>query len=94
MARGDQSEPLPVYELRPPAWLPKSHISADLGELFRYRIVEVQALTIVPSGYTGFHPPRPHQVEEVLTETNVKNGLVIPQSVPVWIGMHASPQCL
>lgn len=35
------------------------------------------------SGYLGFHPPRVKQDEEVLTETNVKNGLVLPLAVPV-----------
>ncbi|KAJ7251846.1 hypothetical protein B0H12DRAFT_1202710 [Mycena haematopus] len=41
-------DPLPLYESRPPDWLPKAHVSADLG-------------------YTGFHPPRPGQDEDVLT---------------------------
>ncbi|CAL1707851.1 unnamed protein product [Somion occarium] len=32
-------------------------------------------------GYAGFQPPRADQVEEVLTEANVKNGLVIAAQV-------------
>ncbi|EJF57727.1 hypothetical protein DICSQDRAFT_182976 [Dichomitus squalens LYAD-421 SS1] len=63
MAEDETSEPLSVYELRPPEWLPKVHVSADLG-------------------YIGFSPPRPHQVEETLTEANVKNGLQLPHTVP------------
>ncbi|PCH43895.1 hypothetical protein WOLCODRAFT_138657 [Wolfiporia cocos MD-104 SS10] len=62
MANGEQ-DPLPIYELHPPDWLPKAHASADLG-------------------YIGFYPPRPDEVEEVLTETNVKNGLILNLSVP------------
>lgn len=34
-------------------------------------------------GYAGFYPPRPDQEEEILTETNVKNGLILGLSVPV-----------
>ncbi|KAJ3559369.1 hypothetical protein NM688_g388 [Phlebia brevispora] len=63
MARRDKSPP-PVYECRPPEWLPKSHNSADLG-------------------YVGFFPPRPDQEEEILTETNVKNGITQGYSVPI-----------
>ncbi|KAJ7039194.1 hypothetical protein C8F04DRAFT_1087468 [Mycena alexandri] len=55
-------EILPVYESHPPDWLPKSHISADLG-------------------YTGFHPPRPGQDEDVLTAENVRNGFPQPKFV-------------
>ncbi|KAI0344762.1 hypothetical protein BDW22DRAFT_1354912 [Trametopsis cervina] len=63
MARGEK-EPPPVYECRPPPWLPRAHTSADLG-------------------YVGFFPPRPDQEEEVLTESNVKNGLSQTQLVPL-----------
>ena len=35
-------------------------------------------------GYAGFHPPRP-QDEDVMSQTNVKNGFVIGESVPVSI---------
>ncbi|KAL4248177.1 Mediator of RNA polymerase II transcription subunit 12 [Abortiporus biennis] len=62
MARGDK-DPLPIYQSRPPEWLPKSHNSAELG-------------------YFGFYPPRPDQEEEILTETNVKNGLMLGVAVP------------
>ncbi|KAJ3480114.1 hypothetical protein NLI96_g8581 [Meripilus lineatus] len=64
MAKRDQEEPLlPIYESQPPDWLPKSHVSSDIG-------------------YAGFYPPRPDQEEEILTETNVKNGLILGLSVP------------
>ncbi|KAJ7782856.1 hypothetical protein B0H16DRAFT_1494639 [Mycena metata] len=55
-------EILPLYESHPPDWLPKSHVSADLG-------------------YTGFHPPRPGQDEDVLTAENVRNGFPQPKFV-------------
>ncbi|KAJ7350313.1 hypothetical protein DFH08DRAFT_106631 [Mycena albidolilacea] len=32
-------------------------------------------------GYTGFHPPRPGQDEDVLTADNVRNGFMLPQFV-------------
>lgn len=38
---------------------------------------------IPPAGYVGFYPPRPDEDEEVLTEANVKNGLILGLSVPV-----------
>ncbi|OCH91787.1 hypothetical protein OBBRIDRAFT_752537 [Obba rivulosa] len=34
------------------------------------------------TGYLGFYPPRIKQDEDILTETNVKNGLVLPLAVP------------
>ncbi|KAJ7128929.1 hypothetical protein C8R43DRAFT_1026393 [Mycena crocata] len=34
-------------------------------------------------GYTGFHPPRPGQDEDVLTAENVRNGFILPQFVKV-----------
>ncbi|KIK68882.1 hypothetical protein GYMLUDRAFT_67582 [Collybiopsis luxurians FD-317 M1] len=49
---------LPVYQLHPPEWLPKTHSTADLG-------------------YPNFHPPRPGQDEDILSETNVKEGLTL-----------------
>ncbi|KZT67178.1 hypothetical protein DAEQUDRAFT_673722 [Daedalea quercina L-15889] len=61
MAKGEK-ETLPIYELHPPPWLPKTHTSADIG-------------------YTGFHPPRPGDVEEVLTDVTVQNGLILPPLV-------------
>lgn len=81
MAKAAKSEPLTVYESRPPEWLPKTHLSADLGAIvffwrWRYPLSS-------PTGYVGFFPPRPHQVEETLTESNVKNGLVLAPAVPV-----------
>ncbi|KAI0068850.1 hypothetical protein BV25DRAFT_1904185 [Artomyces pyxidatus] len=32
-------------------------------------------------GYIGYHPPRPRQEEDILTEANVKNGLHLPTPV-------------
>ncbi|KAJ7497070.1 hypothetical protein FB451DRAFT_214151 [Mycena latifolia] len=60
----DNPNALPLYESHPPGWLPKAHVSADLG-------------------YTGFHPPRPGQDEDVLTTENVRNGFTLPQFVEV-----------
>ncbi|CAA7259196.1 unnamed protein product [Cyclocybe aegerita] len=34
-------------------------------------------------GYPGFHPPRPGQDEDVLSETNIKNGFILSQPVSV-----------
>ncbi|KAF9567913.1 hypothetical protein CPC08DRAFT_813741 [Agrocybe pediades] len=34
-------------------------------------------------GYIGFHPPRPGQDEDSLSETNVKNGFILAQPVAV-----------
>ncbi|KAJ6602183.1 hypothetical protein B0H10DRAFT_2167359 [Mycena sp. CBHHK59/15] len=34
-------------------------------------------------GYTGFHPPRPGQDEDVLSTANVKNGFTVPAAVAV-----------
>ncbi|KDR75321.1 hypothetical protein GALMADRAFT_249351 [Galerina marginata CBS 339.88] len=34
-------------------------------------------------GYVGFHPPRPGQDEDGLSESNIKNGFILPQAVPV-----------
>ena len=40
----------------------------------------------VPLGYVGFHPPRPGQDEDSLSESNVKNGFILGQ--PVAVGTH------
>ncbi|KZT24227.1 hypothetical protein NEOLEDRAFT_1067868 [Neolentinus lepideus HHB14362 ss-1] len=58
----DAQESPPVYELKPPEWLPKVSTNADLG-------------------YIGFHPPRPGQAEDVLSEGNIKNGFSVGHSV-------------
>ncbi len=34
-------------------------------------------------GYAGYHPPRVHQEEDVLSDANVKNGFALPLSVSV-----------
>ena len=80
MARGDK-EPLPVYQCLPPEWLPKAHSSADLGAQTLLPVLEPLGQLIV--GYVGFYPPRPDQEEEILSETNVKNGLSHGQVVEV-----------
>ncbi|KAH9924878.1 uncharacterized protein B0H18DRAFT_1119667 [Fomitopsis serialis] len=78
MAKGEK-EALPIYELHPPPWLPKTHTSADLG-------------------YSGFHPPRPDDVEEVLTDVTVQNGLILQPVVSAegWtaVGQVQGPQQL
>ncbi|KAJ8455905.1 hypothetical protein ONZ45_g18844 [Pleurotus djamor] len=56
------ASPLPVYDSRPPPWLPKAHKHGELG-------------------YPGFHPPRPGQDEDILSEQNVKNGFVADHPV-------------
>ncbi|KAJ7647576.1 hypothetical protein FB45DRAFT_893821 [Roridomyces roridus] len=55
-------QPPNISPIQPPPWLPKSHVSADLG-------------------YTGFHPPRPGEDEDVLTTENVRNGFTLPKFV-------------
>ncbi|KAH8108105.1 hypothetical protein BXZ70DRAFT_1015382 [Cristinia sonorae] len=60
---GAGEDNLPIYETRPPPWLPKTHHSADLG-------------------FIGFYPPHPDQEEDILSETNVKNGLIVGLAVP------------
>lgn len=34
-------------------------------------------------GYPGFHPPRPGQDEDTLSENNIKNGFILGQPVSV-----------
>lgn len=58
-----QEPPSPIYESLPPAWLPKSHKTADVG-------------------YPGFHPPRPGQDEDVLSDKHIKDGFLLPLPVP------------
>ncbi|TFK53918.1 hypothetical protein OE88DRAFT_1717321 [Heliocybe sulcata] len=60
--KSDTQENPPIYELKPPEWLPKASSSADLG-------------------YIGFHPPRPGQAEDILSEANIKNGFSVGPSV-------------
>lgn len=80
MAKGER-ETLPVYELRPPPWLPKTHASADLGKV--HTQVCCVKLTHSLVGYTGFYPPRPGDVEENLAHSAVQNGLTLPPVVSV-----------
>lgn len=84
MAKGDK-EPLPIYESKPPEWLPKSHVSSDLGASSIYALGPplLTSWSFGSTGFVGFYPPRPDQEEEILTETNVKNGLILGLSVPV-----------
>lgn len=67
--------PLPIYDSRPPAWVPPSHQSADVGESREH--YNVPDLMHGFSGHLGFHPPYPGQDEDVLSETNVKSGFVL-----------------
>jgi len=34
-------------------------------------------------GYPGFHPPRPGQDEDVLSDKHIKDGFLLPLPVPV-----------
>jgi hypothetical protein len=43
-------------------------------------------VALIPPGYVGFHPPRPGQDEDSLSESNVKNGFILGQ--PVAVGTH------
>ena len=81
----NNSEPLQIYHSAPPDWLPKIHSHADLGQ-FR-----LTALQLFPSihetatvngiaGFHGFQPPRPGQEEDILSQSNVKNGIAIPSA--------------
>lgn len=81
---GQQASDLPVYESHPPEWLPKIHGSADLGGAPRWQsFSSISLLIIYLSGYAGFHPPRPGQDEDALSEPNVKNGYILAQAVSV-----------
>jgi len=40
-------------------------------------------MTLYWLGYIGFHPPRPGQDEDNLSETNIKNGFILAQPVAV-----------
>jgi mediator of RNA polymerase II transcription subunit 12 len=72
-----------VYDSRPPLWLPKIHASGDLGkEQFILPLVFNTSHRFF-LGYPGFHPPRPGQDEDVLSEANIKNGFTIGYSIPV-----------
>lgn len=73
---------MPVYESHPPAWLPKTHASADLG-MYTYTIHYEKLIFLRRIGYSGFHPPRPGQDEDVMSPANVKNGFIIGDPVPV-----------
>lgn len=46
-------------------------------------------VALIPLGYVGFHPPRPGQDEDTLSESNVKNGFILGQ--PVAVGSHKTP---
>lgn len=79
-----QISSLPVYESLPPRWLPKIHDTADLGQNHLMHAQFEHYLTSLFSlGYVGFHPPRPGQDEDTLSESNVKSGFILPQPVPV-----------
>ena len=79
--------PLKIEDLRPPIWLPEAHATADLGTFssFTSHLERTRRLTDHRNliGYIGYHPPRPDREEDILTETAVKNGLVLSPSVAV-----------
>jgi len=80
MREPNNDQTLALYESHPPKWLPKTHGSADLG--WTNNIVDGIQLTRYP-GYPGFHPPRPGQEEDILSEVNVKNGFVLQHLIAV-----------
>ena len=43
------------------------------------------------TGYHGFQPPRPGQEEDILSESNVKNGVAIPSAS---VGDHLLGCCV
>ena len=81
---GKSAPVLPVYESRPPVWLPKLHGTADLGE-HCVKFIVFEAILNSLQGYIGFHPPRTGQDEDGLSESNIKNGFVLPHPVPVGV---------
>jgi len=76
-------DPIVKYEAEPPAWLTTSHSTADLGQSFPCSIT-VRTLTL-RTGYPGFHPPRPDQEEDLLSDHNVKQGYSAAQVIGVRI---------
>ena len=53
---------------------------------FLFPCTTVDYLAFILPGYVGFHPPRPGQDEDSLSEINVKNGFILGQ--PVVVGTH------
>lgn len=76
--------PLPIYDSRPPPWVPPSHQSADIGKSLEQTIKCAETNARISLGHLGFHPPYPEQVEDILSETNVKSGFVLSPYVQVW----------
>jgi mediator of RNA polymerase II transcription subunit 12 len=77
-----QEPPSPIYESLPPPWLPKSHRTADVGEHPRL-CKHLPNHSYACLGYPGFHPPRPGQDEDVLSDKHIKDGFLLPLPVPV-----------
>lgn len=89
--KNHEKPPLPLYQSQPPPWLPPAHISSELGItcFFISHNIRVDNET----GYVGYHPPRVHQEEDVLSDANVKNGFALPLTVPVCsYHLSAAPQ--
>jgi mediator of RNA polymerase II transcription subunit 12 len=81
----NNNEPLQIYRSAPPDWLPKLHSQADLGQFhpaalqLSHSIHETAAVNGIV-GFHGFQPPRPGQEEDILSQSNVKNGIAIPSA--------------
>jgi len=84
----NNNEPLQIYSSAPPSWLPKIHSHADLGQfdsvgLHQFPPTHETATADGITGYHGFQPPHPGQEEDILSESNVKNGIAILPSASV-----------
>ena len=81
----NNNEALQIYRSAPPDWLPKIHSHADLGQFHLTAPLLFPSIhrTVVVNGVVGFHgfqPPRPGQEEDILSQSNVKNGIAIPSA--------------
>ena len=77
--------PLQLQVAHPPDWLPEAHSAADLSKYLRSceTLCRCSTDAFVGTGRFGYHFPHPKQEEDILTETNVKDGLHLPTSVAV-----------
>lgn len=88
----ENKDPMQIFQLKPPEWLPKVHIQADLGPFAYFEEVFYVTLSSVRLGFHGFQPPQPHQEEDSLSESNVKNGFVLSTWVSVCFAITLSLQ--
>jgi mediator of RNA polymerase II transcription subunit 12 len=81
--------PLQLQVAHPPDWLPEAHTAADLGEYLRNCEERRRSSTDAfrRTGRFGYHFPHPKQEEDILTETNVKDGLHLPTPVAVRLSL-------